>query len=68
MGCAARPLFLCYAYVVLAADGVVGFHTLVVGEVSQERPPDRICNGLARYSIPLMVMDRHPRAGCPCQE
>ena len=68
MGCAARPLFLCYAYGVLVADGVVGFHTLVVGEVSPERLPDRICKGLARYSIPLMVLDRHPRAGRPCQE
>ena len=45
-------------YVVLAADGVVGFHTLVVGEVSPEQAPERIGKGLARHPIPLMVLAR----------
>ena len=45
-------------YVVLAADGVVGFHTLVVGEVSPEQAPERIGKGLARHPIPLMVQAR----------
>ena len=42
-------------YPVLAADGIVGFHTLVVGEVSPEQGPERIGKGLARHPIPLIV-------------
>jgi len=51
-------------YVVLAADAadaadaVVGFHTLVVGEVYPEQAPERIGKGLARHPIPLMVLAR----------
>ena len=45
-------------FVVLAADGVVGFQTLVVGEVSPEQAPERIGKGLARHLIPLMVLAR----------
>ena len=45
-------------YVVLAADGIVGLHTLVVGEVSPEQAPERIGKGLARHPIPLMVLAR----------
>ncbi len=32
-------------YVALAGDAVVGFHTLVVGEVSPEKAPERIRKG-----------------------
>ena len=42
----------------LAGDAVVGFHTLVVGEVSPEQAPERIRKGLARHPIPLMVLAR----------
>ena len=45
-------------YVALAGDAVVGFHTLVVGEVSPEQAPERIRKGLARHPIPLMVLAR----------
>ena len=45
-------------YVALAGDDVVGFHTLVVGEVSPEQAPERIRKGLARHPIPLMVLAR----------
>lgn len=45
-------------YVALAGDVVVGFHTLVVGEVSPEHAPQRIRKGLARHPIPLMVLAR----------
>ena len=45
-------------YVVLAADGIVGFHTRVVGEVSPEQAPELIGKGLARHPIPLMVLSR----------
>ncbi len=45
-------------YVALAGDDVVGFHTLVVGEVSLEQAPERIRKGLARHPIPPMVLAR----------
>jgi GNAT superfamily N-acetyltransferase len=45
-------------YVALDGDVVVGFHTLVVGEVSPELAPERIRKGLARHPIPLMVLAR----------
>ena len=45
-------------YVALAGDAVVGFHTLVVGEVSPEQAPEHIRKGLARHPIPLMVLAR----------
>jgi len=45
-------------YVALAEDAVVGFHTLVVGEVSPEKAPERIRKRLARHPIPLMVLAR----------
>jgi len=45
-------------YVALAGGAVVGFHTLVVGEVSPEQAPERIRKGLARHPIPLMVLAR----------
>jgi GNAT superfamily N-acetyltransferase len=45
-------------YVALAGDDVVGFHTLVVGEVSPEQAPEPIRKGQARHPIPLMVLAR----------
>jgi GNAT superfamily N-acetyltransferase len=42
----------------LSNDTVVGYHTLVVGEVLHEQAPDRLKKGLARYPIPLMVIAR----------
>jgi hypothetical protein len=48
-------------YVALVEDSVVGFHTLVVGEVSPEQAPERIRKGLARHPIPLMVLARRWR-------
>jgi GNAT superfamily N-acetyltransferase len=45
-------------YGALAGHVVVGFHTLVVGEVSPEQAPERIRKGLARHPIPLMVLAR----------
>lgn len=45
-------------YVALKGDSVVGFHSLVVGEVGQEQAPERIRRGLARHSIPVMVLAR----------
>ena len=44
----------------MALDGaeVVGFHTLVVGEVRPEEAPERISKGLANHPIPVMVLAR----------
>ncbi len=43
-------------YVALAEHDVVGFHTLVVGEVSPEQAPERIHKERAHDPIPLMVL------------
>jgi GNAT superfamily N-acetyltransferase len=41
------------------ADGrVIGFYTLVVGEVSFENAPERLKKGLARHPVPLMLLAR----------
>ena len=45
-------------YVALDGAEVVGFHTLVVGEVSSEQAPERIGKGLANHPIPVMVLAR----------
>ncbi|MFM1797945.1 MAG: hypothetical protein RLZZ117_223 [Cyanobacteriota bacterium] len=37
---------------------VVGYYTLVVGEVAPEGAPERIRKGLARHPVPLMVLAR----------
>jgi GNAT superfamily N-acetyltransferase len=44
----------------VAAEGrhVLGYHTLVVGEIEYDRAPERLQKGLARYPIPLMVLAR----------
>lgn len=45
-------------YVALDGAEVVGFHTLVVGEVRPEQAPERISKGLANHPIPVMVLAR----------
>ncbi len=40
------------------AGEVVGFHTLVVGEVAHAEAPERVTKGLARHPIPIMVLAR----------
>ena len=44
----------------VAAEGrhVVGYHSLVVGEVEYDRAPERLTKGLAHYPVPLMVLAR----------
>lgn len=39
-------------------DSVVGFHTLVVGEVRYEDAPGRLTKGLARHPVPVMLLAR----------
>jgi GNAT superfamily N-acetyltransferase len=45
-------------YVGLAGDEVVGFYTLVVGEVAFDDAPERLAKGLARHPIPIMLLAR----------
>jgi GNAT superfamily N-acetyltransferase len=42
----------------MADDAVIGFYTLVVGEVACEDAPDRLTKGLARHSVPIMLLAR----------
>ncbi len=45
-------------YLALAGEEVVGFYTLVVGEVASTDAPDRLTKGMARYPVPLMILAR----------
>lgn len=45
-------------YVALDGDGVAGYYTLVVGELSYEGAPARLAKGLARHPIPIMLLAR----------
>ncbi len=42
----------------LHGSEVIGFYTLVVGEVAYGEAPDRLTKGLARHPIPLMLLAR----------
>jgi len=45
-------------YIGLADEVVIGFHTLVVGEVHCEDAPERLTKGQARHPVPLMLLAR----------
>lgn len=45
-------------YVALDEQAVVGFYTLVVGEVAYEAATGRLSKGLARHPVPVMVLAR----------
>jgi len=45
-------------YVAVEADRVVGYFTLVFGEVARVAAPARIGRGLPRHPIPIMVLAR----------
>lgn len=45
-------------YVAHNGERVVGYYTLVVGEVAYERAGDRLRKGLARHPVPVMVLAR----------
>jgi GNAT superfamily N-acetyltransferase len=45
-------------YVALADEAVVGYYTLVVGEVAYERAHERLTKGLARHPVPIMLLAR----------
>lgn len=45
-------------YVGLSDEDVIGFYTLVVGEVAYEGAPERLIKGLARHPVPVMLLAR----------
>jgi len=45
-------------YVGLADENVVGFYTLVVGEVAFDDAPERLTKGLAHHPVPIMLLAR----------
>ena len=45
-------------YVGLNGPTIVGYYTLVVGEVAYERAAERLKKGLARHPVPVMVLAR----------
>jgi GNAT superfamily N-acetyltransferase len=45
-------------YLALEGDEVVGYDSLVVGEVAYDGAPGRLGKGLARHPIPIMLLAR----------
>jgi GNAT superfamily N-acetyltransferase len=45
-------------YVALAGEKVVGYYTLVVGQVEYAGSHERLTKGLARHPIPIMLLAR----------
>lgn len=45
-------------YVGLADETVIGFYTLVVGDVAYADAPERLTKGLARHPVPIMLLAR----------
>ena len=45
-------------YVALADEAVVGYYTLVVGQVEYSDAPGRLTKGLARHPVPIMLLAR----------
>ncbi|MER3424999.1 MAG: GNAT family N-acetyltransferase [Nitrospiraceae bacterium] len=45
-------------YVGLANETVIGYYALAVGSVEQEQAPERVKKGLAKHSIPIMLLAR----------
>ena len=45
-------------YVALAGDVVVGYYTLVVGQVEYAAAPERLTKGLARHPVPIILLAR----------
>src|SRR5579859_4402833 len=45
-------------YLALEDDVVVGFYTLVFGDVGYDDAPERLRKGVVRHPIPLMILAR----------
>ena len=45
-------------YVAVIEKQIVGFHTLVVGDVAHDEAPERLTKGLPRFPIPVIILAR----------
>jgi GNAT superfamily N-acetyltransferase len=45
-------------YVALSDSEVIGFHTIVAGEVQHANAPERVVKGMPRHPVPLLVLAR----------
>ncbi|MDD5271204.1 MAG: GNAT family N-acetyltransferase [Methylovulum sp.] len=45
-------------YVAVVDTAIVGYHTLVVGDVAYEGVPERLAKGLPRHPVPVMLLAR----------
>ena len=45
-------------YVATNGDAIVGYYTLVVGEVAFDQAGERLKKGLARHPVPVMILAR----------
>ncbi len=45
-------------YLGLSENQVIGFYTLVVGQVNYDDAPERLVKGLARHPVPIMLLAR----------
>ncbi len=45
-------------FVAVSDDEVIGFYTIVVGEVRHADAPERVAKGMPRHPIPLLVLAR----------
>jgi GNAT superfamily N-acetyltransferase len=45
-------------YVAVSGDEIVGFYTIVAGEVQHAQAPERVVKGMSRHPIPLLVLAR----------
>jgi predicted N-acetyltransferase YhbS len=45
-------------YVALSDEEVVGYYTLVVGQVEYDEAPERPTKGLAHHAVPIMLLAR----------
>jgi GNAT superfamily N-acetyltransferase len=45
-------------YLGLSGNEVIGFYTLVVGQVEYADAPERLTRGLARHPVPIMLLAR----------
>lgn len=45
-------------YLALSGHEVVGFYTIVVGEVQHAKAPERVLKGMPRHPIPLLILAR----------
>jgi len=53
-----QQAFASQTYVGLVGNAVIGFYTLVVGQVRYEDAPQRLTKGLARHPVPIMLLAR----------